>query len=61
MIHLVSRFALANSFFHPDPRAAAILWNKLDASLLQGGHQSSPRFGTTAYRPILSLQSSDCR
>jgi hypothetical protein len=46
---------------HSDARAAAVLLNKLDASLLQRGHQSSPRFGTTSYRPILSLQSSDCR
>jgi hypothetical protein len=40
---------------HPYSRAAAILLNKLDTSLLQSGHQSSPRFGTTAYRTILSL------
>jgi hypothetical protein len=46
---------------HSDASAAAILWNKLDTSLFQSGHQSCPRFGTTSYRPILGLQSSDCR
>jgi hypothetical protein len=31
--------------------AAAVLWNKLDTSFLQRGHQSSPRFRTTPTGP----------
>src|SRR4051794_25709171 len=49
------------ALLHSDAGAAAILRDELDAGFLQGGHQSSPRFGTTSHRPILGLQSSDCR